>query len=374
MNKLFLIAISSFILFNCSRKDVNLTVDGQLSNFSQGMVYLEKVGTSQIFTIDSTAIDNGSFFLEANISEEAFYRLQLSNGLYASLILKPGEHLIIDGDATDFEASLKVQGSESSEKLREVVAIQLNMLNKKDSLTSMLRKISSDRHQAEYVNLLKQLQNVLNQYPNQISSFNAQNKGDLATLTSVELLELERYPQAYIDVYNALHAEKPNSEYTVEFEKKVSHLLKLQTGNIAPDFSLYTPQNEVISLSSLRGQYVLLDFWASWCKPCRMENPNIVKAYHKYKADGFTVFSVSLDGVNRQGQDPRAAWEQAIHFDGLTWPNHGSELMGWQSSVVAQYGITSIPKSLLLDPNGEIIAHDLRGNKLEEELAKIFKH
>jgi thiol-disulfide isomerase/thioredoxin len=119
------------------------------------------------------------------------------------------------------------------------------------------------------------------------------------------------------------------------------------------------------TLSKLRGNYVLLDFWASWCGPCRAENPNVVRNYRKYKDKGFTVMSVSLD-------TDRTKWLAAIKKDGLEWPNHVSELKGWQTSVLPNYGINSIPYTVLIDKEGKIIQTNLRGPALEAKLKEIF--
>jgi thiol-disulfide isomerase/thioredoxin len=120
-----------------------------------------------------------------------------------------------------------------------------------------------------------------------------------------------------------------------------------------------------MKLSDLKGKVVLIDFWASWCGPCRKENPNVVKTYEKYKDAGFTVMSVSLDS-------DKAKWLEAIQKDGLVWPNHVSDLGGWQSKVARLYGVGSIPQTILLDKEGKIIASNLRGPALEAELQKIF--
>jgi thiol-disulfide isomerase/thioredoxin len=120
-----------------------------------------------------------------------------------------------------------------------------------------------------------------------------------------------------------------------------------------------------LTLSSLRGQYVLLDFWASWCGPCRKENPNVVKLYNKYKEKGFTVYSVSLD-------NSKDKWIDAIAKDALTWPNHVSELKGWNTSVLGSYGVTGIPFTVLIDKEGNIVQAHLRGPALESKLQEIF--
>lgn len=141
----------------------------------------------------------------------------------------------------------------------------------------------------------------------------------------------------------------------------------LNVGNVAPEITMKTPEDCTLTLSSLRGQMVLIDFWASWCGPCRHENPAVVKAYKKYKeeifvsGDGFTVFSVSLDR-------DKNAWKAAIKADSLTWAYHVSDLMFWNNAAAQQYQVYSIPSNYLIDGNGVIVAKNLRGEQLEKAL------
>jgi peroxiredoxin len=135
-------------------------------------------------------------------------------------------------------------------------------------------------------------------------------------------------------------------------------------GEKAPEISLADTTGKIISLSSLKGKVVLIDFWASWCRPCRMENPNVVKAYEKYNGSGFTVFSVSLD-------DNKANWAQAIKKDNLKWSSHVSDLKGWQSAAAKLYGVTGIPATFLIDRDGNVIGKNLRGESLESMLQEV---
>lgn len=156
-----------------------------------------------------------------------------------------------------------------------------------------------------------------------------------------------------------------NPEDVRNLKPRLDGIRSLMIGLPAPDFTVQTPDGKDISLSSYRGKYVLVDFWASWCMPCRRENPNVVAMYNRYKDKGFDVFGVSLD-------QNKELWMKAIEADKLTW-KHGSDLKGWQSAPAALYGITGIPHSILIDKTGKIIARQLRGELLGAKLEEIFK-
>jgi len=158
--------------------------------------------------------------------------------------------------------------------------------------------------------------------------------------------------------------KNPKADYIVMLESQLENARALQDGGIAPDFTAKTPEGEELSLSDLKGQYVLIDFWASWCGPCRKENPNVVKLYEKYHEKGFEILGVSLD-------NNKSRWLAAIEKDGLEWP-HISDLKGWQSGPAKIYGVRSIPSTVLLDKEGKIIVRNLRAHQLKGKLKEIF--
>ena len=159
---------------------------------------------------------------------------------------------------------------------------------------------------------------------------------------------------------------KIDSIKKVSLAKQEADMSKVAIGSKAQDFTQNNPDAKAISLSSFKGKYVLVDFWASWCGPCRAENPNVVKAYNKYKDKGFTVLGVSLDG-----QSTKAAWLKAIDSDGLVW-TQVSDLKGWDNEAAKLYDVKSIPQNFLIDPNGVVIGKNLRGDDLQKKLASIF--
>jgi len=180
------------------------------------------------------------------------------------------------------------------------------------------------------------------------------------------------------DALETVQSDMPNSDFAAGYEQHISLLQsqydrlaamqKIKVGEPAPDITLPSPDGKEYSLSDLKGKVVLLDFWAAWCRPCRMENPNVVKVYNKYKDEGFTVFSVSLD---RPGQKDR--WVQAIEKDGLAWPYHVSELQYWNSAAAKKYGVSGIPRAFLIDREGNIASTSVRGaEQIERELQKLL--
>lgn len=163
----------------------------------------------------------------------------------------------------------------------------------------------------------------------------------------------------------AYEKEYPKSTFAIRYIKTIPKGAPA-VGEEAPDIKLTDPSGKVVALSSLKGKIVLLDFWASWCGPCRKENPNVVRAYDTYKDKGFTVYSVSLDN-NKDN------WTQAILKDGLKWESHVSDLKGWQSSAAQLYGVRGIPATFLLDKDGKVVATNLRGESLENMLESLCK-
>jgi thiol-disulfide isomerase/thioredoxin len=169
----------------------------------------------------------------------------------------------------------------------------------------------------------------------------------------------------YVTLYPTRKRVQVLSQIIPQTENRLVSERKTAIGSIPPDIKLKDPKGKEYSLYSLKGKVVLLDFWASWCGPCRKENPNVVKAYEAFKPKGFEVFSVSLDNSG-------ANWEQAIQKDGLVWPYHVSDLKGWKAAPAQDYGVTSIPATFLLDREGRIVAKNLRGPALEEKLRELL--
>jgi thiol-disulfide isomerase/thioredoxin len=201
-------------------------------------------------------------------------------------------------------------------------------------------------------------------------------KSPLVALFYITNISLDKYPADNLAVINRMEKEIPNSSYTKDFRQMYDDFIKngsaqsAQAGDVgigkpAPEIDLKNPEGRNIKLSSLKGKIVLVDFWASWCGPCRMEMPNVVAAYKKYKDKGFTVYSVSLD-------KEIAPWKNAINRLGMIWENQVSDLKWWQSAAAQRYGVQSIPSAFLLDRNGVIVATNVRGQELDRKIEELL--
>lgn len=201
--------------------------------------------------------------------------------------------------------------------------------------------------------------------PQQMEQIVRANSKQLMSAFLVTFFEssFDQYASLYKQVYLDLKNDYSQHEFVQHLEAKVQNVVAV--GMEAPDIAMPDTAGHMRSLSSLKGKVVLIDFWASWCGPCRRENPNVVRVYNKYHDKGFEIFSVSLD----KDYDK---WVEAIRADGLNWPYHVSDLRGWQSEGGRRYGIQSIPATVLLDREGKVIARNLRGEQLEKKLQEIF--
>jgi thiol-disulfide isomerase/thioredoxin len=187
----------------------------------------------------------------------------------------------------------------------------------------------------------------------------------LVALWATNFLPAEKEMASLIDIADRLGKARPKHPQVQQFVNNLQRLQGVNEGAMAPEINLATPAGPTLALSSLRGKYVLIDFWASWCGPCRRENPNVVKTYATYKDKGFEIFGVSLD-------QNREAWLKAIETDKLVW-KHVSDLKYWNSAGAQAYQVNSIPQTFLVDPAGRIIAKGLRGAALDNYLAKLFE-
>lgn len=365
------------LVFACSNTGTSSNADfelkGKLSNSHGENIYLELLSQEAIQPVDTAQInEKGEFTIAVPVTETGFYRLRISDKNFATLILSAGEHVTITGDAQDLGNTYQVEGSADSKLFWELNKRSADNYRQRDSIQRTFQafvnvaRMDSLRIDSMSKQLEKPYMQLINDHNKYLQEFIEKNTSSFASLAAIQQLPAEEFLPTYIKLDEGLFAKYPNSAYIKSFHANVTSQKKLALGTPAPEITMKTPDDQTLSLSSLQGKVVLVDFWASWCGPCRAENPNVVRAYNKYKSKGFDIFSVSLD-------KDKDKWIAAIAKDGLIWKSHVSDFMHWQSPVVQLYNFNGIPYNVLLDKKGNIIAKNLRGEDLEKKLAEVLK-
>ncbi len=371
----FYIALSILLISACSDSDSSsgFELKGKLGNAHGDTLFLEQMATDGLKKVDTAILDeNGEFTMNPVITEIGFYRLKTSDRNFATFIFDANQSVSITGDIADLGNSYNVEGSEDSKLFWEINQTSAASYRKRDSITKIfqafvnLTKMDSLRIDSMSKELEKPFTQLVDEHNQYLKSFIEKHPSSFASLAAIQQLQPDEFMDIYFKLDDGLFAKYPNSPYIKAFHEGVSSGRKLAIGSMAPEISMNTPDEKPLALSSLKGRIVLIDFWASWCGPCRAENPNVVKAYNKYKTKGFDIYSVSLD-------KDMGKWKQAIKADGLSWNNHVCDFNQWQSPVVGLYNFNSIPTNVLIDRDGKIIAKNLRGEALEKKLEELFK-
>jgi peroxiredoxin len=367
-------------------------ISGKITNSAAKKIYLEEVpaGASQGTIVDSVEIaKDGKYRLSSTAKEASVYNLRLDQNMYPAAavindVSKIGLDIEMNKENGQFADKYEVKGSPASEEMKDfmlsfnnnlqrifVFSRQVDSLKKINVSDSVLAPIDKSwravaqeikEFTVHSIEKAKDPALVMFELGYYQSTANKEYFG-LPALDISEVVNIMNEAAAKFPSHNGLAAVRNG---LLEEQKKYDRT-GLWTGKAAPDFSLPDVNGREISLSSFRGKYVLVDFWASWCGPCRNENPNVVKVYNEFKNKNFTVLGVSLD---RPGQ--KAAWLKAIQADHLDW-THVSDLKWWQSSVVPLYQINGIPYNVLVDPQGMVIGENLKGSLLETKLSEVLR-
>lgn len=352
------------LILGCSEEEPGTTIDVHLENAGGLSANVDRIiigGEKEM--LKSSPIDqSGDFsFAFPQGLKPGLYEVRVGAQKATFALAESDRHVEIDGKVSTFgQYDFTVSGSAAAS----------------ETVTTM-RRIKDLSGLEEFKSVVDEIENP---YTAAFVTFNSLMRAGEQGVPMHEAA-MERLPDS--------PSRESYKEYLTQLKQQIAFLksqAQIQVGQPAPDLSLPGPDGKSYSLSDLKGQVVLLDFWAAWCIPCRRENPNVVKVYNRYKDQGFTIYSVSLDGVNsRQAErlspeeyeiateNQRKKWQQAIAQDGLTWDYHGSELKQWSGEASAKYGVRAIPATFLIDRQGNIAEIGLRGAAaIEQALQRVL--
>ena len=349
------------------------TVTGKIEKATPGsFVYLE-TNAQPTRKLDSTKVEAGSTFtLKSQVADggEVFV-LNVGGGQKLALLVEGGETLnvVADGYKTDAKTGqvgkATVTGSKNMEHYDKLMALRSDMEARVANWNKQVAAATEKKDNKRIAQIEQEYTTAEREVVNKVKAMLPEMGTSLVSLFALNFVNIETDFDTYDALAQRFEKENPNSPHAKSLIGRVARIKGVMVGSPAPDITLSDTTGNAVALSSLRGKYVLIDFWASWCGPCRAENPNVVRMYNKYKDKGFTIYSVSLDRT-------KAEWQRAIRNDKLPW-THVSDLKFWQSAAAQQYGVQAIPATFLLDKEGKIIAKNLRGEALEQKLEEVLK-
>jgi thiol-disulfide isomerase/thioredoxin len=383
--KFFLFFLATLIFTSCKNNSVQIS--GTLENTVKGeYIFLAEIKSNELKTVDSVRIsENGSFKFEKNVKIPMLFVLKINSSNFLTMLVEPGEKIKLTAHHDSLNYPGSISGSRGTELMVGYNETLKNTINKLMGLNDIYsRNVGSPN----LTSVIESLDSLAQIYLNEINSYTKKYIDDnLSSLVSLVALYQQVAPNVYVlnpskdlkyfeKVDSTLFSLYPESDPVISLHTQVQELVSRikgekdlasisGIGDKVPEISLPSPKGDTIKLSATRGKIVLLDFWASWCPPCRQENPNLVDAYNLYHNKGFEIFQVSLDKTKEE-------WIKGIQADKLERWIHVSDVKYWNSVVVPMFKIESIPFNLLLDKEGRVLVINLRGSALQTKLDELF--
>lgn len=364
MRRIVYLTLIVFAFSACNSGSKKYTIKGTLTGVDSGKIFLVKAEAGQPVVIDTADVVKGSFELKGSAGLPEMHYLRLNDrDFFAQFFLENGQIAIVANK--DSLRNTKVSGSKTND-LFNVYITEIERLNKEYTELGKQYNDAMMKGDAEAANKAKiDVEAMMDNMNVFAKNFVSENRNSIvAPFIYLSQFVNEASSEELDTITGIFPAEFAESVYVKEINRIAGLKKKTAVGSLAPDFTMNDQNGNPISLSSFKGNYLLIDFWASWCAPCRQENPNVVRIYGKFKDKGFNILGVSLDR-------DKEAWLKAIADDQLSW-THVSDLKYWQNEVAVLYGVQSIPHTILLDKEGKIIAKNLRGAELEAKLAQLL--
>jgi peroxiredoxin len=361
-------SLSLLVLGMYSCKDNSaFTIEGTIKNPAQvKKAYLLRADTSQVSVIDSAELStDGKFKFKNQAPTENLFKLRVGETIF-DLIAKNGDDITFTTDLKDETHPYEISGSQESDKIKEFNSFS-NVYGQKNSklVNEFQTKAQSTKNQDSLLKIYQPVfENNMEDYSKEVLKFIKDNKKSLAAFYAAMSLDPYKYEQQLVAYADDLKGEFKDNAAVQQFVRQMAILKPLSVGYAAPDFTITSINGKPVKLSDYKGKYVMLDFWASWCAPCRQENPNVVRLYDQYKGKGLNILGISLD-------EDKADWQKAISEDKLTW-QHASDLKKFEGPTERLYHIEAIPSNFIIDPQGNIIAKNITGKNLEDFLNKTF--